>query len=241
MRGRPVRGCWMLPGALLVVAVAGCASGPARLPPGDPLDLVSAETLFQLGVELEATDSIRSEQYLSAALARGYPEAEVIPVILGVCVRVSRFGDALDYAEPYLERHPEDWALRVLVASIHMGLGHPNEAQRHLAVVLEVAPDAPSGHYLMAIVARDALDDALLARSHFTRYLELAPDGEHASEARLELRRTDASGAPVPAPVRLPSHEAPGGASDEGAAVLPASVPASVAPTEAASAPPPPP
>ena len=238
MRTGPPRRWSSVSRAALVLAAAGCASRPTVLPPGDPLDLVSPETLFRLGIELEAGDSIRAEQYLSAALARGYPEAEVIPAILGVCVRASRFGDALDYAEPYLSRHPEDWPLRALVASIHMGLGHPIDALRHLELVLEIAPDQPSGHYLLAVLSRDSLSDPETARAHFARYLELAPDGEHASEARLELRRLGADGGMLPAPVRLPSHAS---GEDEGEGGEPTVTPASATPAGVAPADTPPP
>lgn len=210
--------------AALVLCALGCASRPAGPPPGDPLDLVSAETLFRLGQELdEVGDSIRAEQYFSAALERGYPEAEVIPAILGVCVRASRFGDALDYAEPYLERHPEEWALATLVASIYMGLEQPLEAQRRLEQVLELAPDQPAAHYLMGVLSRDSLADPAGARAHFARYLELDPEGEHASEARVELRRVDASGASVPGPVHLPAEPTVDETSDEPTAPPPPS------------------
>jgi tetratricopeptide (TPR) repeat protein len=192
--------------ALVALALAGCGSSrPAMPPPGDPLDLVTAEQLYQIGLETEAAgDTIRAEQYFSAAIEQGYPEETVMPALLRVCVESSRLGDALDYAEPYIARHPEEWPLRVLVASIYMALDQPESALRHLEIVLDIAPEQPSGHYLMAVLARDALRDVALSREHFARYLELDPDGEHASEARIETRHATSPGA---TPVRLPSHD----------------------------------
>lgn len=214
--------------ALLVAFVCACSSGPTRPPAGDPLDLVSAADLFRLGVATEeAGDSIRAEQYYSAAIERGHPETEAIPAILRVCVRASRYGDALDHAEPYLVRHPEEWSLRALVASIYMALDQPAEAERHLELVIAMAPEQPSGHYLMGVLARDSLHDRARARGYFARYLELAPDGEHAGEARLELMLPDDAPTPPPAPtpVRLPSHDTEGEAPAEGA---PSSAPTAV-------------
>jgi tetratricopeptide (TPR) repeat protein len=174
-------------------------------PPGDPLDLVTAEQLYQIGLETEAAgDTIRAEQYFSAAIAQGYSEDVVMPALLRVCVESSRFGAALGYAEPYLARHPEEWPLRSLVASIYMALDQPEQALRHLEIVLDLAPEQPSAHYLMAVLARDALHDVALSREHFARYLELDPDGEHASEARIETRHPTSPGA---TPVRLPAHD----------------------------------
>lgn len=203
--------------AWLALLVGGCgASRPPMPPPGDPLDLVSAEQLYEIGLAVEeAGDSIRAEQYFSAAIEQGHPEVIVMPALLRVCVESSRLGDALDYAEPYLARNPEEWPLRVLVASIYMALGQSDAALRHLEIILELAPEQPSGHYLMAVLARDSLHDVALSREHFVRYLELDPDGEHASEARLETRHATSPGA---TPVRLPAH-------DEGAAPVPVEMP----------------
>lgn len=245
MARRAGRGEGTLPRVALaglgLFGVCACATAPARPPPGDPLDLVTAAQLFELGQQADASgDSIRAEQYYSAALERGYPESAVVPAILAVCIRASRFGDALDHAEPYLARHPEEWALHALVASIYLGLDQPTEALRHLALALEVAPDEPSPHYLMAVLARDGLADLGLAAEHWARYLELAPDGEHAAEARLEVRRAERGTSP---PVRLgPASDGAGGEGSHGAVPVradPASPPGAPAVLPAAPAPPP--
>jgi hypothetical protein len=42
---------------------------------------------------------------------------------------------------------------------------------------------------LLAVVLRDHLDKPGAAREHYARYVELAPDGEHASASRTALAR----------------------------------------------------
>jgi predicted Zn-dependent protease len=188
----------------------------------DPLDTVSAQELFDRGVQLVADeDYVRAEQYLVAAMERGHPEDAVMPPLLASCVQSSRLSAALRYAEPYLDRHPEAWSLRLLVATIHMGLGDAPRARDHLVRITVDRPDEPSAHYMLAVLSRDALGDADGALLHFQRYAELAPEGEHAEEARAAVahpeslrtaRAGEAAAGASPRPVRLPSHE---GSSEE--------------------------
>jgi predicted Zn-dependent protease len=201
-------------GALGALACGGPAARPEQ-PVRDPLSTVTPEQLYQHGLFLIGQgDYVRAEQYLAAALDRGYPEARVVPSLVGACVRGSRLSAALGYAEPYLERNPGDWPLRLLVATIRMGLGDVETAHRELLRVTADHPEQPGGYYMLAVLERDALADPAAAREHFHRYLELDPDGEHASEARGALEHpSDASGTGAAAPdagslpVRLPPHD----------------------------------
>jgi tetratricopeptide (TPR) repeat protein len=199
----------------------GCATGAnaRRPPPPDPLDTVSADELFSRGVRLgQAGDFIRAEQYIAAAIERGYSEERAMPALMAACVQGSRLSAALGYAEPYLARHPNEWSLRLLVASIHMGLSQHERARDELARVLRDAPEEPpQAHYFLGVLHRDHLDDADIAHQRFRRYLELAPDGPHRDEAISALPDAEraAYGVPtrVPAeggagvPVRMPPHE----------------------------------
>lgn len=174
----------------LALLSAGCAttsqSAPARQP-GDPLAEVSGRELYQRGVALgEAGDFVRAEQYLAAAVERGYPQERVLPKLLQVCIGASRLRAALTYAEPYLVAHPNAWSLRYLVASIHLGLGQVDEAQQLLEQTVRAAPDRPEPHYLLAVLLRDERGDPGRAAEHFREYLDRAPaDGTHVEEARL--------------------------------------------------------
>lgn len=174
---------------LVLGSTAGCggalANGP---PPGDALDSIEAAQLFHYGNQLaNSGDSIRAEQYFSAAMERGYPETEVIPRLMVVCIEASRLSAALSYAEPYLERHTDDWALRLLVASVQMGLNQSGAARGNLQTVLDQRPDEPEAHYLMAVLLRDRFLEAEGSNEHFNRYIALAPAGDHVGEARLSI------------------------------------------------------
>lgn len=205
---------------------AGCGAARSDAPPpGDALDQIEAAQLFHLGNELaERGDSIRAEQYLSAAMARGYPEAEVIPRLMDVCIGASRLSAALGYAEPYLTHHDEDWALRLLVATLQMSLHQNEPARGNLERVLADRPDEASAHYLLGVLLRDRFAATTDANVHFSRYLELDPGGRHAGEARLSIDGRyvppaapsepaeepppDAEAGDAPSgPVRLPPHD----------------------------------
>lgn len=144
------------------------------------------DELFQAGRDAAARgDTVRAEQYLSAAIERGYNRAKALPLLLRVCLSSSRLRAALTHAEPYLRDHPEDDGLRYVVAIIHMGLGKTDEARLDLIELLRHDDQNADAHLLLGIL--ESRSDAVAARDHFRTYLELAPHGEHAGEARSRL------------------------------------------------------
>ncbi len=189
--------------AALALAGCGATAGTETEHAADPLDGVAAEELYQRGLALsQAGDFIRAEQYLASAIDRGYPEDEGMPALIEACVQSSRLSAALAYAEPYLTRHPTHWALRLLVASIHMALGNHERARDELQRVLTDAPEEPpTAHYFLAVLSRDDLDDEAAAQEHFRRYLALAPEGPHREEALMALPAQERG-----LPVRIESH-----------------------------------
>ena len=151
---------------------------------------VSWQPLMQRGVEYaNQGDLVRAEQYMAAALQRSGPPEQVLPRLLRVCFTAQRYRAGLEYARPYLERHPEAWALQYLVATIHMGLGEPASARARLDLVIRHNPTHAEAEFALGKVLRDDLNDPMSADPHFRRYLELAPQGEHADEARVGLMR----------------------------------------------------
>ncbi|GAB4200389.1 MAG: hypothetical protein OHK0013_11370 [Sandaracinaceae bacterium] len=196
------------------------ASTSTSTPPPDPLESVTPEELYRRGVVLsQHGDFVRAEQYLLAARGRGFDERRVIPALMEVCVRASRLSAAIGYAEPYLESHPDEWALRILIGSIHLGLGHLAEARAHLERALrDGQPEPAEAHYLLGHVLREQAE-LLEARHHFARYAELEPHGVHAEEVDAILREPPPHVAqPVPpairptsTPVRLPPAPSSGG------------------------------
>jgi len=177
---------------LLGLVLASSAACAHRGPPAGPTSLqeIPAARLFTRALELaELGEFIPAEQFLQAARAQGYPEEQVIKELVKVCLSSSRYDSALDYAVPYLERHPDAWELRQVVATIYIARGDGIAAHDELSELVVQRPDAPSPHYLLAIVLRDDFRDHERAQASFERYLGLAPDGPHAPEARAWLRR----------------------------------------------------
>lgn len=199
-------------GVMLALLIGACGGAPRSQggPPPDPLDTVSPEQLYEAGVQLgQRGDHIRAEQYIVAAIDRGFPEDRAMPALLHACVESSRMSAALSYAEPYLSRHPAQWPLRLLVASIHMGLEQNDRAQAELERVLRDAPaeqEPPEAHYFLGVLHRNrgAEGDVEIARGHFRRYLALSPDGPHRDEA-LGALPPEESGLPQ----RIPSSDVP--------------------------------
>jgi tetratricopeptide (TPR) repeat protein len=178
---------------LSLLLLASCASSNmasgGTTPAPDPLQTVPADQLFAHGEQLAAQgDAVRAEQYLSAAMQRGFPAQRVLPLLLRVCLVSSRLGAALQYAAPYLQLHPEDHHLRYLVATVQLGLSRTHEAQRELQRILREAPDYADAHYLLGVILRDYEHDAVAAAAQFQRHQELDPSGLHALEVAAWLR-----------------------------------------------------
>lgn len=187
------------------VTAAGCATTQSNRETESPEVRAEVERMRRIRWEQLANDGegaatagdfTRAEQYLSAALQRGAPPERILPRLLRVCINAHRYRAAVEYARPYLAEHEEAWALRFLVASIHVGLNEPLTASRHLELVLRHNPNHADSEFLLGSLLRDDLQNPGAADLHFRRYLELAPDGEHASAARAGLlRRVDEAAA----------------------------------------------
>ena len=184
--------------AVAVTVAAGCVGPPEqqkRAMP-DPIAEVPGEELYRRGMMLARHgDLLRAEQYVNAAIERGFPKERALPSLLKICVAASRLNDALRYAEPYMRDHPDDHRLRTLMASIHLGLGHVERAQEMLEQALATEPDDAPTHYLLGMLYGEVHEDMSLSEPHLRRYLELAPHGAHSAEVRGLLRRRQPAGA----------------------------------------------
>jgi predicted Zn-dependent protease len=181
----------MLRGVPIAIALCvGCGHAPPPDDRPDPSSDVDAQTLFETGKALLArNDLIRAEQYFTAAAARGWDPRETTPLIVEACIRSNRFSSALSHAEPYLAQHPDDWRLRLVVATIELGMGRPGAAEEHVRAVAESQPEEPLAHFLLGTIALEHRGDDDAARTHLAHYLSLAPQGEHAEAARSALQR----------------------------------------------------
>lgn len=175
--------------ALVLVGLGGCGGSPAAVRPESTLPADSdseADVLLSAGkAALERGDSVRAEQYLTLALRKGKESEQVVPLLLHVCLTNSRLRAALDHAEPFLLEHPEQDALRYLVATIHLSLGQREEARLELQQILHRSPTFADALYLMGIL--HFTEEPTTARDYFHEYLSVAPRGTHAAEVRSRL------------------------------------------------------
>ncbi len=177
----------MLICALGALAI-GCAANPPRAEHPPRPATPDAEALFERGRSLATRgDALRGEQYMVMAVRLGYPEREAIVGIVGACLASSRLRAALAHAEPFLRRHPDAWEVRQLVGALHLALGDAQSAWTELERVVRQQPAAAEAHYLLAVIAQEHFVDGEAARERYLAYLERAPRGRHAAEARAWL------------------------------------------------------
>jgi tetratricopeptide (TPR) repeat protein len=135
-------------------------------------------------------DNTRAEQYFAAALDQGADPKETLPLLLHVCVSEGRYRVAIDYAEPQLKKHPEDYRLRFVIASLYATVGDTHTAVEQLQQVARAQPEHAEAHYALARLLRDEEGDVVNADLHFREYLRLRPAGPHADEARASLLKS---------------------------------------------------
>jgi hypothetical protein len=181
---------------LCSVTAAGCvrAATPAERVRDDLATMRSehsADKLVERGRGFASVgDLTRAEQYLSAALDVGGDPAAILPDLLRACVVANRYRVAITYAAPWLERHPGDDKLRFVVAALRSSVGDGVGARADLERLVTDAPEDARMRFAYAMFLRDHLGDPGSADEQFRAYLELAPDGPHAEQARSALRRT---------------------------------------------------
>ncbi len=179
------------------IALSACSTprAPATTPEaGQARERDAAAALLAAGERLMTDgDWLRAEHYLAAAERRGAPSARVVPLLVRACVESSRLRAALNHAEPYLDSHPEDAPLRFVVASLYAALGLPERARDELEAVIRLDPHHARAEYALGELWARSFGDRDRAARHFDRYLDLAPRGPHAAEARrwLEAERKE--------------------------------------------------
>ena len=107
-----------------------------------------------------------------------------------VCLEGKRYRAAIDYGEAYLRTHPKDARLRYLIGTLHYAIGDASRARAHLTQVTTELPDHADAHYALAVVLFDGEHDVVSADKHFRAYVQLAPTGLHADEARAAMLRS---------------------------------------------------
>ena len=177
--------------ALGAALSVGCAGG--RGAGADTANAVekgyAPDRLLEIGrAHRRAGDATRAEQYFAAVLesrsATETQRAAALKEVLATCIEAQRFRVAIDYAEPELRKHPDDVALLRLVASLAAAAGDGLKARESYERLLLRAPNDAEAELGFARVLRDAFADRREASLHFDRYLQLAPSGPYAQEAR---------------------------------------------------------
>ncbi len=181
---------------LSVATAGGCVSAQrpeSRTPPSDPLARTSYETLQAQGIAYaNAGDSVRAQQYLSAALLKGAPESVVIPQLVRVCISGSRLRAALQYAQPYVEKHPDDSGMQYVVGAIHRALGDVKEAQVYLHRALNAEKPMEEAAYELSLVGKD-LGDVVMQEKFLSMYVERNPKGRYALRSKHRLQELRAA------------------------------------------------
>ena len=139
------------------------------------MQTVTPDELFARGQRARAAgDTTRAEQYILAAVDRGYPSRAGTVALLEICIESDRYDTALHHGRRFLLERPDDWQLRYVVATLHVAVGEHSRARAQLERVIEDQPSWPDAHFLLATVAAERLDRPRLARVSFQRYLALA-------------------------------------------------------------------
>jgi tetratricopeptide (TPR) repeat protein len=186
------------------IAVAAALSGPTSLlgcagsPGGEQQTNVKTfkreqnpQRLVELGKGFAGVgDLTRAEQYFAAAIEQGGDERAIIPMLLRVCVQDGRYRVAIEYAENFLRKHPNDVRTRFVLATLYQAVGDAPAARAQLLRVIDVHPDEAEAHFALAILMRDSQEDPLVVDRHFREYLRLKPAGSHAEEAQSSLLKS---------------------------------------------------
>jgi len=146
------------------------------------------QVLFERGkAYLAASDLVRAEQYLAAALAAGAPDDRVMPHLLRACVALRHYRLAVEYAEVALARNPQNAHLRFVVGALYVSIGDRGRAREHMEATGRDLPNDAEAQFAVAVFFRDELSDKVKADPYFREYLRIAPNGAHAEEARSSL------------------------------------------------------
>jgi tetratricopeptide (TPR) repeat protein len=148
----------------------------------DPVKLVAqGKAYFEMG------DSLRAQQYFAAAIKSGGDEREIFPHLLRACVAGKNYRLAVDYAEASLAKHPQDARLRFLTGALLGELGDTTRSRERFERAAEELPSDPEVQFTVGVFFRDNAVDVVNADRYFRQYLTLAPQGQHADEARGSL------------------------------------------------------
>ncbi|MCS6915082.1 MAG: hypothetical protein RMK29_12360 [Myxococcales bacterium] len=183
------------------VLVAGLLSACAPKGPQRPPDLEAAyarlqrepgraEPYLELArLYLRRGDYLRARQYLAVADQLPVRDARAaFRLAVTIAVRSEQYDEAIARCRRQLE-HEESTDIRLLMASLLEATGRWSEAERERRLVLQARPQDLHQIIEMArFYQRSGQPDANeRAAALYRRYLELAPQGDEAPQARAAL------------------------------------------------------
>lgn len=155
--------------------------------------------LLELGMAFaRAGDSVRGEQYLSAALEAGTDANQALLPLMGLCINAGRFEAAVQYGEAYQSDVRARRELAMLLAGLYISLDQDDKAIEQLEQVASDYPELALAHLLLGRLLRRQERDLEQADAHFRGYLRLEPDGIYAREARASLLKRLDETEPLP-------------------------------------------
>ena len=161
--------------ATLSLVGIGCGGLQTKANAVDQFPALTSDELFEVALlQAQRGDFFRAEQYLVAARAEGYDDATTTYWLVRVCVHANRYHSALHHAQDRLNRDPNDWRLRLVVASIHEALGEIGKAVEELEEVLTTEPGRALVHYRLGVLYGGLHASREAARSHLREYLPRA-------------------------------------------------------------------
>jgi tetratricopeptide (TPR) repeat protein len=174
--------------SLLAVCLGSGCAHPRPQGLGEPIFELSVPQLLDVAELLaHSGDTMRAEQYLSAALQKGADERRVTRRLLALYVADGQYRLAIALAEDCARRHPRDASLHRLLASLYLAVELDASATDEYERVLTLQPDDAQAHFALASLLHGAGSELGRADAHFRAYLRVEPNGPHAEEARARL------------------------------------------------------
>jgi tetratricopeptide (TPR) repeat protein len=171
---------------IVSAAVSGCAHGAgASLGTQATLPALAASQLLEVAAAAERLgDPLRAQQYVLAARKAGADPNITLPWLLRLYVGDGQYRMAIDTAREQLRSHPQQFELRMLLASLYRATDLEVAAIEQYEQVLVTQPSEPRAHFALASLLHEGGHDAARADQHFRAYLALAPAGAYADQAR---------------------------------------------------------
>jgi len=187
-----VSSCKMLVIAM-VAAFSGCAGIGARPPEhanaeDDEAQRPRGEQLLEVArVLAKHGDRVRAIQYLALAQRDGVPAQRVVPRLLALYAADGQYRLAIDAAEGYLRRQPNDHKVRRCLGAFYIAVDARDEALQTFETLVAEQPGDANAHFTLASLLAESGSQYARADEHFRTYLALAPAGRYADEARAKL------------------------------------------------------